>query len=68
MMSGLRKPDKEKPSVDEKTILLKGDMLAKKIDHLINDKSKDYKMLIKKIEELLKKIKTFRQSGLEKWW
>lgn len=61
----VEKPNKEKPNIDEKKILLKGDEITKKIESIINDKTKDYKGQLKKVETLLKKIKTFRQSGLE---
>lgn len=61
----VQEPDRENPSVDEKNILLKGDEISRKIDTIIKDKSTDYKSMIEKVESLLKKIKTFRQSGLE---
>lgn len=53
-------PDKVKPNIDDKMILQKSEEYIKKIDILIKKKGP-----IESIEELRKKIKEFRQSGLE---
>jgi predicted nucleotidyltransferase len=56
-------PKKEKPNIDDRKILEKGEEYAKKINALVkNGKSKD---ILNKIDTLRKKIKEFRQSGLE---
>ena len=56
-------PERSKPNIDDRKILEKGEEYAKKIDKLLsNDKSKD---IIKQIDDLRKKIKEFRQCGLE---
>jgi predicted nucleotidyltransferase len=56
-------PKKETPNIDDRKILDKGEEFGKKIDNLINtDKKED---IINRIEELRKRIKKFRQSGLE---
>jgi hypothetical protein len=56
-------PEKKNPKIDDKMILIKGEEYSKKIDYLIK---KSKKMdVIDKIDELRKKIKSFRQSGLE---
>jgi hypothetical protein len=56
-------PKQEKPNIDDRKILEKGEEYAKKIDKLINLGSK--KDVLPQIEILRKKIKEFRQSGLE---
>jgi predicted nucleotidyltransferase len=57
------KPGKMKPNIDDRKILEKGEEYAKKIDALVNnDNSKD---ILNKIETLRKKLKEFRQCGLE---
>ena len=56
-------PEKTTPNIDDRKILEKGEQYAKKIDKLItNSKSKD---ILKQIDTLRKKIKEFRQCGLE---
>jgi hypothetical protein len=56
-------PKQKKPNIDDRKILEKGEEYAKKIDKLINLGSK--KDVLPQIEILRKKIKEFRQSGLE---
>jgi|694.fasta_scaffold09653_10 predicted nucleotidyltransferase len=56
-------PKKENPSIDDRKILEKGEEFAKKIDKIIN--LSDNENALPKIEELRKKLKKFRQSGLE---
>jgi len=56
-------PKEGKPNIDDRKILEKGEEYAKKIDKLINLGSK--KDVLPQIEILRKKIKEFRQSGLE---
>ena len=56
-------PKIEKPSIDDRKILEKGEEYAKKIDLLV--KSDKFEDTLNKIEDLRKKIKEFRQSGLE---
>jgi hypothetical protein len=53
-------PNKVTPNIDDKMILQKSEEYIKKIDLLIRKKGP-----IESIEELRKKIKEFRQSGLE---
>jgi predicted nucleotidyltransferase len=55
-------PKKETPNIDDRKILEKGEDFAKRIDHLIKI-PKD--VTIDHLENLRKKIKEFRQSGLE---
>lgn len=55
-------PEKDKPNIDDRKILEKGEEFGKKIDHLIQS-PKD--ITIDQLEDLRKKIKEFRQSGLE---
>ena len=56
-------PKKDKPNIDDRMILEKGQEYAKKIDRLVKmGKTKD---VTSEIEGLRKKIKEFRQSGLE---
>jgi hypothetical protein len=59
----LIEPERNKPNIDDRMILQKGEHYAKQIDSLI-EKSKKTNVL-KMIDDLRKKIKTFRQSGLE---
>jgi hypothetical protein len=56
-------PKKETPNIDDRKILDKGEDFAKKIDQLI-DLGLNSEVL-PKIESLRKKLKQFRQSGLE---
>lgn len=56
-------PKKETPNIDDRMIIQKGEEFAKKIDNLL--KSPKNQNLLTKIEDLRKKIKDFRQSGLE---
>lgn len=55
-------PEKENPNIDDRKILEKGEEFGKKIDHLTKN-PKD--ITIDQLEDLRKKIKEFRQSGLE---
>ena len=57
-------PKKDTPNIDDRKILEKGEEFGKKIDALVNSNDKDD--ILPKIESLRKKIKKFRQSGLEK--
>ena len=57
-------PERNNPNIDDRKILEKGEEYAKNIDELIKT-SKDNKNVINDIETLRKKLKTFRQSGLE---
>lgn len=56
-------PEINNPKIDDRTILEKGEEFAKKIDNLISN-SKDKDILVK-IDDLRKRLKKFRQSGLE---
>jgi len=56
-------PKKETPNIDDRMILEKGEFYAKLIDNLINKSKKGD--VLNKIDDLRKKIKEFRQSGLE---
>ena len=57
------KPKREKVKIDDRKILEKGEEYAKKIDTLVKQgKSKD---VLSKIDSVRKKLKDFRQSGLE---
>jgi len=56
------KPEKDKPNIDDRKILEKGEEFGKRIDHLTQN-PKD--ITIDQLEDLRKKIKEFRQSGLE---
>jgi predicted nucleotidyltransferase len=58
------KPERNKPNIDDRKILEKGEEYAKNIDELIQ-KAKSGENVINDIEELRKKLKTFRQCGLE---
>lgn len=55
-------PKKETPNIDDRKILEKGEEFAKKIDSLIKTQDES---TMSKLEDLRKKIKEFRQSGLE---
>jgi hypothetical protein len=55
-------PEKENPNIDDRKILEKGEEFGKRIDHLTKN-PKD--ITIDQLEDLRKKIKEFRQSGLE---
>jgi predicted nucleotidyltransferase len=55
-------PKKDKPNIDDRKILEKGEEFGKKIDHLIQNPKE---ITIDQLEDLRKKIKEFRQSGLE---
>lgn len=55
-------PKKETPNIDDRKILEKGEEFGKKIDNLIRNPKE---VTMDKLEELRKKIKEFRQSGLE---
>jgi hypothetical protein len=61
----LLKPKQEKPKIDDRMILQKGEEYMKKIDLLIS-KSKKGVDVLNEIEKLRKKLKTFRQCGLDK--
>lgn len=56
-------PEKTNPKIDDRKIIEKGEYFAKNIDEIT--KIDDPKDIIKKIETLRKKLKKFRQSGLE---
>jgi len=56
-------PIKENPKIDDKKILEKGDEFMDKVDNLYKLENKDE--VIIKIDNLRKKLKNFRQSGLE---
>lgn len=56
-------PKKETPNIDDRKILEKGEDFAKKIDQIINLEPNNE--VLAKIETLRKKLKQFRQSGLE---
>lgn len=55
-------PEKDKPNIDDRKILEKGEEFGKKIDHLTKNPKE---ITIDQLEDLRKKIKEFRQSGLE---
>jgi predicted nucleotidyltransferase len=55
-------PKKETPNIDDRKILEKGEDFAKKIDYLTKNPKE---VTINQLEDLRKKIKEFRQSGLE---
>lgn len=55
-------PEKDKPNIDDRKILEKGEEFGKKIDCLLKT-PKD--TTIDQLDDLRKKIKEFRQSGLE---
>lgn len=56
-------PKKDKPKIDDRLILKKGEQYSKLIDDLIKLSEKEN--ILSKIDELRKKLKSFRQSGLE---
>ena len=56
-------PEKESPNIDDNKILQKGEEYGKKIDSLVK-KGKNQNVL-DELESLRKKLKSFRQSGLE---
>jgi hypothetical protein len=58
------KPDKTNPKIDDNKIIQKGEDYAKKIDDLVS-KFKSNKDVTSETTTLYKKIKSFRQSGLE---
>lgn len=59
----LVEPKRETPNIDDRMILQKGEYYAKQIDSLIN---KSHKIdVLPQIEVLRKKIKEFRQGGLD---
>lgn len=55
-------PKKDTPNIDDRKILEKGEEFGKKIDHLSQNPKE---ITIDQLEDLRKKIKEFRQSGLE---
>lgn len=57
-------PQKEKKEIDDRKILEKGEEYAKIIDDLIEKKAKKLDVRTD-VDEIKKKIKRFRQSGLE---
>lgn len=57
-------PEKTNPNIDDAKILQKSEEYAKKIDDLVS-KFNSNKDISKETSDLYKKIKTFRQSGLE---
>lgn len=59
----LVEPERNKPNIDDRMILQKGEHYAKQIDSLIKKSNKTN--VLQMIDDLRKKIKTFRQSGLE---
>jgi predicted nucleotidyltransferase len=58
------KPDMTNPKIDDSKIIQKGEEYAKKIDELVS-KFKSNKDVANETTSLYKKIKSFRQSGLE---
>ena len=59
------KPQKEKQKIDDRLILDKGEEYAKLIDKLILKKNKGIDV-IDAVDDIRRKIKRFRQSGLDK--
>lgn len=57
------KPERNKPNIDDRKILNKGEEYAKKVDKLVKLSHK--KDVTNEIDTLRKKIKEFRQCGLE---
>ena len=55
-------PKKDTPNIDDRKILEKGEEFGKKIDNLTQNPKE---VTIDKLEDLRKKIKEFRQCGLE---
>lgn len=60
----LIEPQQKEPKIDDRLILQKGEIYAKKIDKLIELGQK--KNVLTQIDNLRKKLKSFRQSGLDK--
>lgn len=60
----LVKPEKSQPNIDDRLIIEKGLEYGNKIDKLIESSSKGIDVL-NKIDVLRKKLKKFRQSGLD---
>lgn len=60
----LVEPEKTEPNIDDRLILEKGTEYGNKIDELLNLAKKGVDV-IGKIDELRKKLKKFRQSGLD---
>lgn len=58
-------PKQDSPNIDDKMILQKADVFMNKIDNLINNGKKG-KDVLAAIDTLRKKLKEFRQSGLDK--
>lgn len=58
-------PVKTKPTIDDRLILQKGEEYGHRIDELVKKATKG-KDVINDIEDLRKKLKSFRQSGLDK--
>ena len=57
-------PEQKTPNIDDRLILQKGEEYAKSIDELVDLSEKEN--VLPKIEELRKKLKSFRQCGLDK--
>jgi hypothetical protein len=57
-------PEKTNPKIDDNKILQKGEHYAKKIDELVNKFNNDEDVK-SEVSSLYKKIKNFRQSGLQ---
>lgn len=60
----LIEPEQKKPQIDDRLILQKGELYAKLIDKLIKLGKKQN--VLPQIDELRKKLKSFRQCGLDK--
>ena len=58
------KPKKDKPNIDDRQILSKAEGFARKIDKLISQND-NVSTVLGKIEDLRKKLKEFRQAGLD---
>jgi hypothetical protein len=58
------KPKKDKPNIDDRQILSKAEGFARKIDKLISQND-NVSIVLEKIEDLRKKLKEFRQAGLD---
>ena len=58
------KPKKDKPNIDDRQILSKAEGFARKIDKLITQND-NVSTVLEKIEDLRKKLKEFRQAGLD---
>ena len=58
------KPEQKKPKIDDRLILQKGETYAKEINDLIELGKK--KNVLPEIDNLRKKLKSFRQCGLDK--